>query len=211
MYVQRSAALRRFAPLAFAIALAAPASTAAAPACAPAAAKVLEASGPARLYSVATTLYGCLGSTRTRLGALAARPGSPATRVARYVLTGRFAAIDTVVMGVDTFSSTLSVRDLRSGARLASAPAAKAPARPESFVSVTQMALNRNGVLAWVARSSSVGQHQPRYGLFVLEHRQVAALAAGTVPLLSLRLTHTAVSWQFGQGGPRKSDPLVPG
>lgn len=209
MSVQRSAALRRFAPLALALALAAPASSAAAPGCAPTAAKVLKASGAARLYSVGTTLYGCLGSTRTRLGALAGRPGSPATRVQRYVLTGRFAAIDTVEMGVDTFSSTVLLRDLRTGATLASSPAAKPLARPESFISVTQMALNRNGVLAWVGRSSAIGAPQARYELFVLEHRQASSVAAGTIPLVSLRLTSTSVSWQFGQGGPRKSDPLA--
>ena len=209
MSVQRSAALRSFAPLALALALAAPASSAAAAGGAPTAAKILEASGAARLYSVGTTLYGCLGSRRTQLGALAGRPGSPATRVQRYVLAGRFAAIDTVEMGVDTFNSAVSLRDLRTGATVASSPAAKPLARPESFISVTQMALNRNGVLAWVGRSSAIGQPQPSYELFVLVRRHANSLAAGTIPLLALRLTSTTVSWQSGHGGPRRSDPLA--
>ena len=209
MSIHGSAELRRFAPVVLALALAAPASGAAAASCAPAGAKVLETSGAARIYSAGTTLYGCLGAQRTRLGALSGKPGSPATRVQRYVLAGRFAGVDTVQMGVDTFSSTVSLRDLQTGATVATAPAATPLPGPESFVSVTQMALNRDGVLAWVGRSSGIGHPQAHYGLFLLDRHQLRSVAAGAVPLLSLRLTSTTVTWQSGHGGPRRSAPLA--
>jgi hypothetical protein len=208
MFVQGSAVLRRFAPLALALALLAPAVVAASPGCAPVGAKVLRASGAARLYSVGATLYGCLGSRRTRLGALTGTPAAPAARVMRNLLAGRFAAIDTAEMGVDTFASTVSLVDLRSGATVGSEPAAAPPPRAEFFITVTQMALNRNGVLAWVARTGAVGLPQPSYELHLLEHGRDDTVASGTIPIVALSLNTASVSWSEDHAGPRDSLPL---
>jgi hypothetical protein len=208
MYKQASAVLRRFAPLAFALVLFVPTASAAASSCVPTSAKTLEASGAARIYSLGATLYGCLGTRHTRLGALAGTPSSPATRVSRYALAEPYAAVDTVQMGVDNFASRVSVIDLRSGASLASEPAAKPPPRAESFITVTAIALNANGVAAWVARIGAIGQSQPSYELHLLEHRSDQTVSSGTIPIVALALTRTRLSWSEDHAGPRDSLPL---
>ena len=209
MCPQRSGVLRRFASVALALAVWAGAASAATPGCAPAGAKVLKASGAARLYSVGTTLYGCLGSRRSGLGALKGTPGSPATRVARYLLASPYAAIDSFDMGVDTFNSSVSIVDLRSGKTIATAPATSPEARPESFISVAAMALNRDGDLAWIGRRSAIGVPKPTYELHLLQGKHDDTVAAGTIPILTLALTTTTLSWT-DKGGSRHSIPLKP-
>jgi hypothetical protein len=200
---------RRLAPLALAgLALAAPAA-AATRACAPAGAIVLRASGAVRIYSQGTALYGCLGARRTRLGSLRGTLPAPAARVDRYVLAGHYAGVDTVQMGVDTFASTVALVDLRSGATLARTPAAAPLPRPESFVTVTQMAVNRNGVLAWVSRAGAVSIPQPTYQLHVLEHGRDYVDSDGTLPIVGLRLTASIVGWRDDHAGPVHQLPLA--
>ena len=82
-------------------------------ACPPAGAKTVAISGGARLYIQGGSLYGCLGTRATRLGAAPAvrLPGSP--RVALSALSPRYAGIDLASMDVDTFSATVAVVDLR--------------------------------------------------------------------------------------------------
>jgi hypothetical protein len=206
--------LGRCAPVLAALALAAPVASAATTGCAPAGAKVLKASGSARVYSSNGYYYGCLGTRRTRLGALAGTPSvapaSPATRIARFALAAPYVALDTVQIGVDDFASSVSIIDLRSGVRLANDAAAKAPPRAEFFITVTELALNANGVLAWVARIGAVAQAQPNYELHLLEHRSNEIVAAGTIPIVGLALTRRRVSWSEDHAGPRHWVPLEP-
>lgn len=200
--------LGRYAPVVLALALAASVASAATPGCAPAGAKVLEASAGARVYSSNGSYYGCVGARHTRLGAVAGTPTAPATRVARFALATPYAAVDSVQMGVDNLASRVSLVDLRSGATVASAPAAKPPVRAESFITVTEMALNAGGVLAWVARIGAIGQSQPNYELHLLEHRSDQTVAAGTIPIVGLALTRTRVSWSEDHLGGRHWLPL---
>jgi hypothetical protein len=203
--------LGRCAPVLAALALAAPLASAATPGCAPLGAKILKASGSARVYSANGSYYGCLGTRRTRLGALAGTtpiaPASPATRIAHLALAAPYVALDSVQIGVDNLASKVTVIDLRSGATVASAAAAKTPARAESFITVTEMALNANGVLAWVARIGAVGQPQPNYELHLLEHGD-QTVAAGTIPIIDLALTRGRVGWSEDHAGPRHWLPL---
>jgi len=197
--------LSRFAPLVLALALAAPAASAASPGCAPTGAKLLESSGAARVYSVGTALYACLGSTRTRLGVLAGSRLAPATRVTRYALASPYVAIDTVQMGVDNFASTVSFFDLEGGGlAVASAPAAKALPRPETFVSVTALVMSAGGIVAWSGRSSAVGVPKPTYELWAMTAEYANRVAKGAQPFTDLKLYPVShkLTWRTGQSGP---------
>jgi hypothetical protein len=164
----------------------------------------LDVSPIARLYSSNGSLYGCDGSRRTRLGALRATPLRPATRVALYALAGRYAAIERTQLGVDNLDATVSVYDLASGRRLASAPGTTPEDRAESFITVSAIAVNANGVLAWIGRRSAVGVVQPTYELHVLEAGTNKVLATSTAKLAGLRLGTKALSWTDA-GGRRHS------
>jgi hypothetical protein len=165
---------------------------------------VLHVSHLAGLYSSHGLLYGCAGSRRTRLGVLRTTPLAPATRITRYALAGRFAAIDLTEMGVDNLDATVAVYDLRSGRRVASAPATTPENRAESFISVAALAVNGDGVVAWIGRRSAVGVTQPTYELHVLRAGMNTTLATSTAKLAGLRLSTTAVSWTDA-GGRRRT------
>ncbi|HEX4034774.1 MAG TPA: hypothetical protein VHX66_10050 [Solirubrobacteraceae bacterium] len=165
---------------------------------------MLHVSHLAGLYSSLGVLYGCDGSRRTRLGVLRTTPLAPATRIARYALAGRFAAIDLTQMGVDNLDATVAVYDLRSGRRVASAPGTTPENRAESFISVSALAVNSQGVLAWIGRRSAVGVLEPTYELHVLRAGMNTTLATNTAKLAGLRLSATAVSWTDA-GGRRHS------
>jgi hypothetical protein len=194
MHRQRIAATILLAPLVLAVgARAAPAS------CAPSAAKTLLAAGPARLYSQGTQLYGCLGSRRTRLGALRGTVPFPATRIALYALSSRFAGIDIANMGVDTFSSTVALFDLRSGARIATAAATTPERRPESFLTVASMVVDVKGTLAWIGQRSAIGVPTPTLEVHALNAAGNRLLASGPhIAPKSLRLHGETLTWQAG-------------
>jgi hypothetical protein len=202
MHRQRIAAAIVLAPLVLAIgARAAPAS------CVPSAGKTLLTSGPARLYSQGAQLYGCLGSRRTRLGALRGTVPFPATRIVLYALSSRFAGIDNADMGVDTFSSTVALFDLRSGARIATAAATTPERRAESFLTVTSMVVDVKGTLAWIGQRSAIGVTTPTLEVHALNaaHNRLLASAADISPK-SLRLHGETLTWQAG--GHTKSTTL---
>jgi hypothetical protein len=168
---------------------------------------VLHVSLHARLYSSRGVLYGCAGSRRTRLGALSGTRLAPATRIALYALAGRYAAIERAQMGVDTFDATVAVYDLASGRRVGTAPGTTPEDRAESFITVSALAVNRNGVLAWIGRRSALGVIEPTYELHVLKTGKNTLLATSTAKLAGLRLTLTALSWTDA-GGSRHSARL---
>lgn len=168
---------------------------------------MLDASPQARLYSSTGALYGCDGGRRTRLGALSATRLAPATRISLFALAGRYAAIDSAQMGIDTFDSTVSIYDLASGRRVGTAPGTTPEDRAESFITVAALAVNRNGVLAWIGRRSAIGVPQPTYELHILSAGKNTLLATSTAKLAGLQLTLTAVSWADA-GGVRHSAHL---
>jgi hypothetical protein len=202
--------LRRFAPFALALAILAPAASAATPGCAPAAAKILRSSALARVYSVGTTLYGCTDAYTTKLGALKGTVAAPATRITRYLLAGRYVAFDTVEMGVDTFSSTVTLIDLENGV-LADSPATPPLPRPESFRTVTELALTGGGIVAWIGRTSAVGLPKPDFYVRALTAgSSFGAHLSGSRPT-DLRLSGHQLSWREGPGGPRTTRTIPTG
>ena len=180
----------------------APAAAAASPSvdCAPSAAKVLRASALAQLYSQGGVLYGCTAARQTRLGALRGTRPAPGTRIALYALAGHYAGLDTAQMGIDTFDSSVSVYDLRSGRRIATAPGTTPEGRAESFMTVSVIAVNRDGVLAWIGQRSAVGVAQPTYELHLLKAGTNTILATNTVKVANLKLTATTIAWTDATG-----------
>jgi hypothetical protein len=202
--------MRQLAAVALALAILAPAASAAGPGCAPAGAKILRSSALARVYAVGATLYGCTAAYRTKLGALQGTAPLPATRITRYLLAGRYVAFDTVQMGVDTFSSTVTLIDLENGVR-ADSPATPPLPRPESFKTVTQMALSADGIVAWVGRISAIGVPKPEYYVRAITPTSTfGAHASGSTPT-DLRLSGHQLSWRDGPNGPRRTETIATG
>ena len=71
------------------------------------------------------------------------------------------------------------------------------------------MAINADGVLAWVGARSAVGAFQPIYELHVLSAKLAVQVASGTTPLAQLALSPTTLSWRAGPSGPRRSIALA--
>ena len=166
--------------------------------CVPSGSRPLRASGPARIYSRGTVLYGCVGSRRTLLGSLRGTAPFPARRVTLYALSARYAATDTVDMGVDTLASSVAVVDLRTGATIATAPATTPPNRPESFLTVAAIAVNANGAAAWIGQRSAIGQPKPVYEVHALVGGRNRLLATTTAKVSALDLEGDKLSWQAG-------------
>jgi hypothetical protein len=167
--------------------------------CAPAGTRILAGAGSARLYSQGGELYGCLAARRTRLGALSASRPFPATKIALYALSGRYAAFDRTDMGVDTFASTVALVDLRSGATIASAPGTTPANRPESFITVGSMVVDARGTLAWIGERRSIGVLSPTVEVHTLSAAGAKLLAsASDIAARSLKLNGEMLTWREG-------------
>ena len=152
-----------------------------------------------------SALYGCLGARRTRLGTLRGTVPFPATRIALYALSGRYAGIDTAQMGVDTFSSTVTLVDLRHRRDARDARPRRRPSGgPSPSSRVTAMAIDANGTLAWIGRRSAIGVPTPTYEVHALNARpQPPARERRRHRPNSLRLHGDTLSWRS-----RRADPL---
>jgi hypothetical protein len=202
MHTQRSALAVVLVPLALAATAGATSAS-----CVPAAAKTLRSSGAARIYSEGSILYGCLGTRRTRLGPLRGTVPFPATRVALYALSSRYAGIDRVQMGVDTFKSAVLLVDLRTGNSVATAPGTTPEPRPESFITVTAMVVDAKGTLAWIGQRSAIGVPAPTHEVHALNAARDRLLASSaTIAVKSLRLRGETISWR--EGGHTRSATL---
>lgn len=182
-------------------AVAAPGASASRGGCAPSGATVLRSSDASRVYSLREVLYACLGAERIRLGSLIA---GPAGRVDRYALTARYVGFDVVTSGVDQTNSTVSMIDLAVGPNPVVAIIAARPlARPESFVSVTDLAVSGDGIIAWTARRSSLGVRTD-YQVYVATAQFENQLAAGPTPFTHLYFGgdhSTVLHWRVGVTG----------
>jgi hypothetical protein len=195
MHLQRSALAVMIVPLALAATAGATSAS-----CVPAAATTLRSSGAARIYSLGSALYGCLGTRRTRLGPLRGTVPFPATRITRFTLSSRYAGVDRVEMGVDTLNSTVSLVNLGTGATIATAPGTTPERRPESFITVTAMVVDAKGTLAWIGERSAIGVSAPTYEVHALNADRDRLLAnSATIAATSLRLRGETISWREGR------------
>jgi hypothetical protein len=198
MSIQRSGLELAVATVALAAAALAPTAGAAASGCAPNAAKILKSSGAARIYAKSGTLYGCLGTEATRLGSLQGTHLAPATRVVRYVLASPFAGVNTVQMGVDTFASTVSMVDLRTGATITRSQATTPMPQAESFSTVKALAIDHLGVIAWIGKRTAIGDPDTIYELHVDTRKVSGTMAGGTAPISQLSLSDKTLSYRIG-------------
>jgi hypothetical protein len=201
MHLQRSALAVVLAPLAVVLAPLALAGAAGGTqaSCVPAAATTLRSAGAARIYSEGSVLYGCLGARQTRLGPLRGTLPSPATRIVLYALSSGYAGVDTLDMGTDTASSTVSLVSLRTGATIAAAPATTPELRAESFATVTSMAVNATGTLAWIGERGAIGVTTPTFEVHALNAARSRLLASSaTIAPKSIGLRGRKLSWRDG-------------
>ncbi len=179
-------------------AAAATTSTPAAP-CGPTAARTLAASGSARVYAVGRLVYGCAaggGGRRVALGTtnLCIR----SVQVQAVTVAGRLAAFGAQTCGVDTGSSVVRVQRLTDGHTLFTHPAVST-AGPESYTTVTAIAADGTGDVAWVAHSSSIVRHAQSTAVYAAAGATVHRLDTGNaIEPGSLRLNGTTVRWQNG-------------
>ena len=71
------------------------------------------------------------------------------------------------------------------------------------------MAVNSNGILAWVGRRSAIGHPTADYELFTATRKRISERATATAPLTQLRLTNQTLSYRLGQDGKRVTIPVA--
>ena len=157
-----------------------------------------------------TSLYGCLRSRRTKLGALKGTTLAPGMRIDLSALSsGGYAAVDRADMGVDTFASTVALIDLHTGATVATAPATTPENRAESFVTVASMVLDAHGTVAWIGQRSAIGVSTPTLEVHTLNATAARLIASSTtIAPKSLKLHGETLTWT--NAGHTKTTTLAP-
>jgi len=151
-------------------------------------------------------IYGCLFKRGAAVALITGK--SELTRVGRVVLRGATVAFERDFMGVDFSDSSVSTLELATGHRTTFPSwTFGEPGLPESFYSVTDLALDAAGSAAWITRrtgvSGPVGYEvlgAPRKG-----HAVLMDSGAGIDPR-SLALGGGRLSWL--NGGVRRSAAL---
>jgi hypothetical protein len=169
--------------------------------CRPAGARTLAADRTARVLSMHHSVYGCVDATGKLLNLGGASICNlPAGRVAPVSLAGDVVAYGLEKCGVDTGSSTVVVRNLATGRRLADLPAFAHPLGPESFVSVAALVLRRDGAVGWIAGGQSIVTHGPAsYEVHRFESGKSSLLDSGTaIAPSSLRRAGSRMTWRDG-------------
>jgi hypothetical protein len=130
-----------------------------------------------------------------------------ADRVGPVVVAGTIASFASERCGVDTGSTRVLVRNLRSG-KLLSASAAAASPGPESFTSVDSLVARSDGAVAWIAQASSIGNHMTNVEVRRVDARGQALLdSGGAIARGSLRVRRSRLTWTHG--GQLRSTTLV--
>ena len=121
-------------------------------------------------------------------------------------MAGRLAAYGAESCGVDTGSTVVQVRRLTDGRTLFTHPATSAPG-PESYTTVSAIAADRAGNVAWIAHTSSIVRHAVGTTVYAAEGSGIRRLdSGGAIVATSLRLTGTTVRWRNGSRS--RSGPL---
>jgi hypothetical protein len=153
----------------------------------------------AGVYSLHGSVYGCSVRTgrQTRLGSAANCIRSQ--YVARAVVAGSLTAYSDEQCGVDTGSTSVIVRGLRTGRRLSDTPATTLPGRPESFSSLGSLVLRESGAVAWIVVTNSIAAHSAVSEVDRVEGGRQTRLDSGAgIVAGSLRLRGSTLSWRHG-------------
>lgn len=173
-------------------------SSASGPVCGPLSATTLAASHQARVYVSRGIAYGCAAGERGRIRLGDRRSCIGASLVGPVTITGALTAYGLETCGVDTGSTVVVVRRLTDGRQLRSADAT-GPLGPESYETVDRLALKRDGSVAWIASTSSLGTRQHRVEVRRTDARGTALLDVGAaIAIHSLRLTGSTLHWRHG-------------
>lgn len=169
--------------------------------CLPPGAKSLATDSLVQVYSTSTnkgSVYACLRGGLRRY-ALGAERVPLHDAVAPISLAGTLVAYGAVASGTDMTRASVIVLDAASGHNLVDLPATTQGAGPESFNSVSDIAVTSRGSVAWITRSG---------GAFASPTLEVhSATKQGAATLLdhgpqivagSLRLSDRTLSWQDG-------------
>lgn len=167
--------------------------------CGPGSARTLAADRTARVYVAGQRVLGCArGAGRSYV--LGERANClRAWRVAPVALSGELVAYGAERCGVDTGSSEVVVRSLRDGRLRGRAAANTVPLGVEAYVSVTALALARDGAVAWISSGGSIMSHRRLVAVHTLDRHGVRTLATGGAIVPGrLRLRGRTVSWLAG-------------
>jgi hypothetical protein len=172
--------------------------------CGPAAALTLASSSRARVYASHGSAFGCAAGAGSPLRLGKTTNCISSDLVGPVVVAGDIAAYASERCGVDTGSTQVLVRNLRTGKRLSASPAVTVPG-PESFPSVDSLVARSDGAAAWIAEAKSLGNHQRNVELRRIDARGESLLDSGAaIGLRSLRLRGARLTW-LHSGQPRTS------
>lgn len=173
--------------------------------CGPSGARTMATDSVARVYSIGGTVYGCSDASghSYTLATDQSRLGQP--HIGKVALAGVDAAFSETRSGVDTASSTVTVRRLDTGRTLRSLAAVTQPVGPESFQSVQSLVVKPDGSTAWIVVTDSIVRHRSQIEVDRADRRGEATLDTGPgINASSLRLSRSVLSWRDG-GGARTS------
>lgn len=167
--------------------------------CGPAHATTLAASRVARIYVVHDTAFGCsvhgsrsytLGQRRTCVGGAC---------VQKPAVAGELAAYGLASCGIDTCAAQVVVRRLSDGVTLRRFAEVSAQGA-ESFPSLGSLVLERDGAVAWIGVSHSIGlPHGTNEVHRANAHGAPQLIGSGSsIAAGSLRLHGSTLSWRYG-------------
>jgi hypothetical protein len=146
-------------------------------------------------------VYGCaFGYHRTHLLGASSR-SIREDRVSAIAVAGTTAGYATTRYGVDTVSSAVVVRDLRTGRQLRTLPASNV-GLPESVQIVESLVVKSDGAIAWISRTFSIiGRGSTQLEVQRADARGQAVLDSGrSIRSRSLRLRGSTLTWRDAAG-----------
>ena len=163
--------------------------------CAPASAQVKISNRRAQVYALDKAMYGCDRHTHatTKLGVTTNCIATD--RVDHVALAGDVVAYGVDRCGVDTGSTTVMVRRLSDGKRLAGYAAVMGPIGPESYESVGSLVVKPGGAVAWIATANSIIGHGTR---IEVDANGKVLDSGGAIDRSSLRLHGSTLTWRDG-------------
>jgi hypothetical protein len=165
--------------------------------CAPAGARIIRSDQRAQVYALQNAVYGCADRPRrtTKLGNTTVCVA--AARVDRVALAGDIVAYGVDRCGVDTGFTTVVVRRLSDGKRLAGYAAVNDPGLLESYQSIGSIVVKSDGAVAWIGAEHSIIGQGSRIEVDGVQHGKRAVLDSGSgIVGSSLRLRGSTLTWR---------------
>jgi hypothetical protein len=165
--------------------------------CAPAGARIIRADSRAQVYALRNAVYGCDARTgrSTRLGNTTVCIA--AARVDRTALAGNIVAYGVDRCGVDAGFTSVVVRRLSDGQRLASYGAVNGPGLVESFQSIGSIVVKSDASVAWIgAEHSIIGRGSQIEVDRAQRGRRVLLDSGSGIVGSSLRLRGSTLTWR---------------